>query len=181
MLKRSSQDTATTEEKHDETSDVGSAHHDPSTHTPSYVLTSRYRHSHRLRRQALDEAVKDTYTGTLPPPGTRVATLTCRQLPSSTSLEEPKNNTKPKAHEENHRNNVRKQLTKKPNKIHLHLVKSFRNMHSERRGKIEEEEQNHTTMNKSDKAQNENSAAQERRRQKWKETRAHEELRVGYK
>ncbi len=54
-------------------------------------------------------------------------------------------------------------------------------MHSERRGTIVEEEQNHTTMNKGDKAQNENSAAQERRRQKWKETRAHEELRVGYK
>jgi hypothetical protein len=60
-------------------------------------------------------------------------------------------------------------------------VKSFKNMHSERRGTIVEEEQNHTTMNKGDKAQNENSAAQERRRQKWKETRAHEELRVGYK
>ncbi len=60
-------------------------------------------------------------------------------------------------------------------------MKNFKQMHSERRGTTVEKEQNHTTRNKSDKAQNESSAAQERRTLNGRKLGAHEELGVGYK
>jgi hypothetical protein len=55
-------------------------------------------------------------------------------------------------------------------------------VHSKRRGTKEEEEQNHTTMNKNDKAENRKlGSAAEETNTEWEDTRKTEELRVGYK
>jgi hypothetical protein len=60
-------------------------------------------------------------------------------------------------------------------------MKTFKSVHNKRRDTTEEEEQNHTTMNKNDKAENRKLGSVGETNTEWEDTRKTEELRAGYK
>ncbi len=144
------------------------------------MLTSRYRHFQRLRRQAINEGAQNIQAHIRLQVREQLLSLAA-SYPQVHLYKNPPRRTRSKRFTKKNTKITSQNSAKKPNKIHLHLVKTFKNVQSKSRNTTEEEEQNHTTMNKNDNVENRKLGSAGEADTEWEDARKTQELRVGYK